>query len=1497
MANPTANEALYDLLVDNAATSRLYEATVQRDVKRIIRRHKEKLGKLTKQSLNKREIQKEINRFVAEVSTITGDHLTEFGASQLSFHENALHKVVGHVTNVASPKLSPELAEIVGMNIGGNRSIEKSFKSIGANEWKRIDNIINRGLSKKLTTPEISAQIARTVNITENQATTLVRTAITRSTNAAQASVMDANADLLNGYQYVAILDARTSEICSYHDGRIYPISDKQHVPPLHWNCRSTIVPLPKSYDELLGTQSRQVRKTVLKELSPQARAELDGRAFKKESYGQWLRRQAYEVKLKHFGGDDEKVGLFDNGLLEVKQFFTPKGKGVSIQRLRQWQRSVTTVFTQRRAIAGTPDIPVKATNPRVLMKDKKLTDDLRDFYITEASTQNTALSVVDYKGTSLAGKRQSRRAASSGFDDARTQFIDPITGDVKNSYLYDPDFNTFQERLDFLRASKVLKDQHKDYIEEFVLSLNDKVSINQQSAVLENLRINFERYLDPQRPSYRQDWENFEAVIRAEMPNSVVNVSRILDRRSRAAAERFSLMGGKTGEAAIQIDGRWTSFDDLAKDYNDNLRYIRNWRKRDGRALARDAFYRGRAPLRTYFLKPVKKPKKLSKRFKDWIKKQPGGARALKMIEGRPQKSITQEFIDSIIDTVTLGKQRRALLETELTIKALYAKAREAFLRNDYDDKLLDVIAEAFELVATGTSTDYDTIAINMGKLLYKKHPFDVPLRNHILGEPSIEMYHKQGSSLLQRLEERGMIRVTPRGVTRRAVIDVDTGRPDGSWRDTVSREVTVLDKELRQIQIARRKIYVTERIGIIDKGNELEIDLDTKRYKTRRGQDTGESVVTRRASVYYDTIQMDKNLVDEINWANSMRWRVDDEYAGFMLDLARFRDPRGNVQKYDELNGVRQIVLQRGDQGLGLMQTVKWHKDRGKAFTNAHQIDSRGRIYARGYLTPTGGEFVRPFLNTADAKALGVDGWIALREQIGALIGPAQESLTNRGRFAIVQRHHKELLELGEQLQATTQRDRRIRAVLEHPLVRSLDAEEHPKLLRLALEYKRIYDHTGGNLNDLEAIAKYKTQLALEIDASASGAQIIALSTKNRALAIESNVLATPQKNRLYDIMAQDAISDPRFKALGRLPSDLTWEDLSKAAKAQNMVAFYGAGQATQSANLANKLAKELIDRDFIVVTRRRDRATPKEAFVQLDLNKIVDNAISDAVRIGADDTVRDLRLLKKELNDVIDNSAPIGSHLRSMASDLHPDVEDFVNKVSGTHAGIVGPNEFKTISQIMSERLAQRAPVTETYIQFWKGVAERYMTETKSTDIPTIMFDGKKITQRYRPVLEQRIEYRDPTTGRRVRNIYRGTVEDAKLKGRASIVDARTGLGVNLNHSQDATIVRQFHLWGRRNKVPTATIHDAFFVNAGDAMRAKGALRRIYADTLDADIVRDTLKEMRRSGMTRASYLEFIKEAERLGLIPDKRDALRREEVLAPLKDDEYWYGIGP
>jgi len=130
--------------------------------------------------------------------------------------------------------------------------------------------------------------------------------------------------------------------------------------------------------------------------------------------------------------------------------------------------------------------------------------------------------------------------------------------------------------------------------------------------------------------------------------------------------------------------------------------------------------------------------------------------------------------------------------------------------------------------------------------------------------------------------------------------------------------------------------------------------------------------------------------------------------------------------------------------------------------------------------------------------------------------------------------------------------------------------------------------------------------------------------------------------------------------------------------------------------------------------------------------------------------------------------------------------------------------------------------------------------------------------------------------------------------------------------LNHSNDATLVKNFHLWGFRSKVTTATIHDAFFTNAADMLKAKAALRESYAEALNANSIKKTLDEMLARGLPRELYDQYLNEAIDIGLIPvagrsvvggrvlTEADILTRDDILTPIPpgftSNRSWYGIG-
>jgi len=286
-----------------------------------------------------------------------------------------------------------------------------------------------------------------------------------------------------------------------------------------------------------------------------------------------------------------------------------------------------------------------------------------------------------------------------------------------------------------------------------------------------------------------------------------------------------------------------------------------------------------------------------------------------------------------------------------------------------------------------------------------------------------------------------------------------------------------------------------------------------------------------------------------------------------------------------------------------------------------------------------------------------------------------------------------------------------------------------------------------------------------------------------------------------------------------------------------------------------------------------------------------------IRQADEAGAKSVSLSLKNTQKEIIELVNSNSPIGRSLLKEAMMVHPDVGEFATKLTNAGRGIIGPREFQKVSEIMSKHLAERAPITKNFTKFWNEAARLYVNDSNSTDIPWVTFDGKVLKQTgYRTNVQERITFTDPVTGRKVSNIYETVAEDSTLLGKASIQKARIGAGVNGNHMNDATIVRQFHLWGKKNNVQTASIHDAFFTNIGQARTAKNALRRIYANALDGDTIKKTLRQMRKEGLSRKNYNSLLKQAKELGLI-DAPDRITRKEILAPIATGEAWYGVGP
>jgi hypothetical protein len=204
-----------------------------------------------------------------------------------------------------------------------------------------------------------------------------------------------------------------------------------------------------------------------------------------------------------------------------------------------------------------------------------------------------------------------------------------------------------------------------------------------------------------------------------------------------------------------------------------------------------------------------------------------------------------------------------------------------------------------------------------------------------------------------------------------------------------------------------------------------------------------------------------------------------------------------------------------------------------------------------------------------------------------------------------------------------------------------------------------------------------------------------------------------------------------------------------------------------------------------------------------------------------------------------------------------------------------------------------------------------------------VPWVNFDGKTIEQHFTQKYEEMIRYKD-ANGNWITNIVQVpqktsatwweefTNQKGKINDIADVTKARTAYAVNGNHSNDATLVKNFHLWGKKNNIATSTIHDAFFTNAAKMLEAREALRKLYGNVLSRNSIKATLDEMRARGLPKELYDAYMEEAIESGLIPvpgkskiggkviTKEDILKMEDIMEEVNDefmeDKGWYGVG-
>lgn len=290
--------------------------------------------------------------------------LYEIAVSESEWQAAILSKATPKIFGIDFITPSPQyLRTIVHSKPFGSRGVPGVNMTLGK-WWNKLANDTKTNLTKAIkfgmvegeSIPQIMSRIRGTrargykdgiLDVCRRDAEAIARTAVANVSNTARAATFSENSDVVKGWRYVATLDARTTPICMSLDGQTFDIGEgAARRPPQHFNCRSTMAPITKSWKELGFNDfkdtppGKRFARMYPNEPVPhknvrefkKATAQMTGKVPANMKYPEWLKGQPLWVQEKALG--KRRALLFRQGKLDIQGYAQNKGWNISRQEL-----------------------------------------------------------------------------------------------------------------------------------------------------------------------------------------------------------------------------------------------------------------------------------------------------------------------------------------------------------------------------------------------------------------------------------------------------------------------------------------------------------------------------------------------------------------------------------------------------------------------------------------------------------------------------------------------------------------------------------------------------------------------------------------------------------------------------------------------------------------------------------------------------------------------------------------------------------------------------------------------------------------------------------------------------------------------------------------------------------------------------------------------------------------------------------------------------------
>lgn len=171
------------------------------------------------------------------------------------------------------------------------------------------------------------------LEVSRRNAAALVQTSVQTVANVARLESFAQNADVVKGVKQLSTLDGHTTDVCIAYSGGQWDLNGKpvgetvlpfNGGPPRHWNCRSILTPVTKTFAELgiKGPEPAQAQ-----------RASSEGPITATTTFDDFLKRkgEAYQNKMLGPG----RAQLWRERKITLQQLLDLKGNPVSLVELQ----------------------------------------------------------------------------------------------------------------------------------------------------------------------------------------------------------------------------------------------------------------------------------------------------------------------------------------------------------------------------------------------------------------------------------------------------------------------------------------------------------------------------------------------------------------------------------------------------------------------------------------------------------------------------------------------------------------------------------------------------------------------------------------------------------------------------------------------------------------------------------------------------------------------------------------------------------------------------------------------------------------------------------------------------------------------------------------------------------------------------------------------------------------------------------------------------------